>query len=155
MRSFFAEAVFCFEVARGSPEGGPSMAAGQDRCISTGPRIFTIHAGTFAHNPLQKCSRSVLRTAKAFPKDRAAIFPFQRGPGVPEAAPEKSFGNQRGAPRWPQARFTAFLQGAVTPSMRANKFPKKVFKLDTFLKKAVSKIQVDRRLQSLHLKGVF
>ena len=30
---------------------------------------------------------------------------------------------------------------------------KKNFKLDTFLKKAVSKIEVDRRLESLHFKG--
>ena len=29
----------------------------------------------------------------------------------------------------------------------------KVFKLDTFLEKAVSKIEVDRRLESLHFKG--
>ena len=46
------------------------------------------------------------------------------------------------------------LQGAVTPSMKAKKL-KKVFKLDTFLKKAVLKIEEGRRLQSLHFKGVF
>ena len=112
-------------VARGCPVEGRMPGSlhfyrancdGQNRCI------FTIHAGTFAHNPLQKCSRSVLRTAKAFPKDSAAIFPFQRGPGVPEEAPRKSFENPRGAPRWPHARFTAFLQGAVAPSMRAKIF---------------------------------
>ena len=74
---------------------------------------------------------------------------------MPEEAPGKSFENPRGAPRWPQARFTPFLQVAVTPSMRAKKFQKKVFKLDTCLKKAVSKIEVGRRLQSLHVKGVF
>ena len=74
---------------------------------------------------------------------------------MPEEAPRKSFENQRGPPRWPQARFTAFLQGAVATSLRAKKFKKKVFKLDTFLKKAVSKIEVDRRLESLHFKGVF
>ena len=31
----------------------------------------------------------------------------------------------------------------------------KVFKLDTVSKKAVSKTEVDRRLESLHFKGVF
>ena len=96
-----------------------------------------------------------MRTAKALPKDSAANFPFQRVRGVPEEAPRKSFENQRGPPRWPQARFTAFLPGAVAPSMKAKKIQKKVFKLDTFLKKAVSKIEVDRRLESLHFKDVF
>ena len=73
---------------------------------------------------------------------------------MPEEAPGKSFENQRGPPRWPQARFTAFLQGAVAPSIKAKKIQKKVFKLDTFSKKAVSKIEVDRELESLHFKGV-
>ena len=71
---------------------------------------------------------------------------------MPEAAPGKSFENQRGAPRWPQARLTAFLQGPVATSLEAKK-PQKVLKLHTFLKKAVSKIEVDRRLESLHFKG--
>ena len=69
---------------------------------------------------------------------------------MPEAAPQKSFENPRGPPRWPQARFTAFLQGPVATSMRVKKIKKKVFKLDTFLKKAVLKFEVDRRLRSLH-----
>ena len=51
--------------------------------------------------------------------------PFLGGPLVPEAAPGKSFENPRGPPRWPQARFTAFLQGAVATSLRAKKSPKK------------------------------
>ena len=72
---------------------------------------------------------------------------------MPEAAPGKSFENQRGAPRWPQARLTAFLQGPVATSMKAKIFQKKILKLDTFLKKAVLKIEVGRRLESLHFKG--
>ena len=86
---------------------------------------------------------------------KTEFFLSLEAPPVPEEAPGKSFENQRGPPRWPQARFTAFLQGAVAPSMKAKKLPKKVFKLDTFLKKAVSKFEVDRRLQSLHFKDVF
>ena len=95
----------------------------------------------------------MLRPTAASKKPRRNFFPSLEAPGVPEEAPRKSLENQRGPPRWPQARFTAFLQGAVNPSMRAKKFLKKVFKLDTFLKKAVSKIEVDRRLRSLHFKG--
>ena len=44
--------------------------------------------------------------------------------------------------------------GCRDPIDEGYKIPKKVFKLDTFLKKAVSKIEVDRRLQSLQFKGV-
>ena len=112
-------------VARGRPVDGrrpESLHFYKAKCDGQIDCIFTVHAGCFAHNPLQKCSRSVLRTVKAFPKDRAAIFPFQRGPGVPEEAPGKSFENPRGPPRWPQARFTPFLQGAVATSLRAKKF---------------------------------
>ena len=42
---------------------------------------------------------------------------------MPEEAPGKSFENPRGPPRRPQARLTPFLQGAVTPSMKATKNP--------------------------------
>ena len=73
---------------------------------------------------------------------------------MPEEAPRKSFEKQRRPTKWPQARFNAFLQGAEAPSIKPPK-NKKVFKLDTFSKKAVSKIEVDRELESLHFKGVF
>ena len=44
--------------------------------------------------------------------------------------------------------------GCRDPLAEACNFPKKqVFKLDTFLKKPVLKIEVDRRLESLHFKG--
>ena len=143
-------------VARGCPVDGRRPGSlqfyrakcdGQHRCI------FTIHAGTFAHNPLQKCSRSVLRTAKAFPKDSAASFPFQRAPWVLARAPGKSFANPRWPPRWPPARIPAFLRCPVASSKRAEKFQKKGVKLTTFFKKAVCKIDVDRRLESLHVEG--
>ena len=77
-------------------------------------------------------------------------------PGVSSGAhdgPRNNFANQKGPPRWPPARFTAFLQGPVATSMRSEKFSKKVFKLRTFLKKAVFRFEVDRRLESLHFKG--
>ena len=45
--------------------------------------------------------------------------------------------------------------GCRGPIDEGQKIQKKGFKLDTFLKKAVSKIEVDRRLESLHFKGVF
>ena len=117
---------------------------GQNRCI------FTVHAGTFVQNPLQKCRRSVLRTAKAFPKDRAASFPFQRAPGVLARAPGKCFANPRWPRRWPPARIPAFLRCPVASS---KSYKKVIVKLTTFFKKAVCKIHIERRLESLHFKG--
>ena len=125
-------------VARGCPDEGRMpdclhfyrvKCDGQNRCI------FTVHAGTFAQNPLQKCRRSVLRTAKALPKDRAASFPFQRAPWVLARAPGKSFANPRWPRRWPPARIPAFLRCPVASSKRAEKFQKKVVKLTTFFHK--------------------
>ena len=115
-------------VARGCPVEGrrpdclhfyKAKCDGQNRCI------FIVRAGTFAHNPLQKCRRYVLRTAKACPKDRAASFPFQRPPWVLARAPGKCFANPRWPRRWPPARITAFLRCPVASSKRAEKFQKK------------------------------
>ena len=143
-------------VARGCPVDGRRPESPQfyrAKCDGQIACIFTIHAGTFAHNPLQKCSRSVLRTAKAFPKDSVARFPFQRAPWVLARAPKRSLVNPTWPPRWPPARIPAFLRCPVATSMRAEKFQKKALKLTTFSKKAVCKIQIDRRLESLHLEG--
>ena len=129
-------------VARGCPDEGRRpdclhfyrvKCDGQNRCI------FKVHAGTFAQNPLQKCRRSVLRTARALPKDRAAHFPFQRAPGVLARAPGKSCANPKWPPRWPPQE------------LKSSK--KVVLKLTTFSKKAVCKIHIDRRLESLHFNG--
>ena len=126
-------------VARGCPVDGRMPGSlhfyrakfdGQIDCI------FTIHAGTFAHNPLQKCTRSVLRTAKAFPKDSAASFPFQRAPWVLARAPGKSFAIPRWPPRWPPARIPAFLRCPVASSQRAEKFHKKSFEVDNLFSKS-------------------
>ena len=79
-------------VARGRPVDGrrpESLHFYRVPCDGQIDFILTLHAGTFAHNPLQKCSRSVLRTAKGFPKDSAAIFPLQRGPGMPAGFPNE------------------------------------------------------------------
>ena len=84
---------------------------------------------------------------------KTELFPLPGGSWGARSAPQKSFENQRGPPRWPQARLTAFLQGPVATSMRAEKFKKKDFKLVTFLKKAVLKIEVELRHESLHFEG--
>ena len=111
---------------------------GQNRCI------FTVHAGTFAQNPLQKCRRSVLRTAKALPKDRAASFPFQRAPWVLARAPGKCFANPRWPRRWPPARIPAFLRCPVASSKRAEKFQQKTSQVDKLFQK--SRLQNPHRL---------
>ena len=50
----------------------------------------------------------------------------------------------------------SIFTGCRGPIDNGQKVPKKkVFKLDTFSKKAVSKIEVDRERESLHFKGVF
>ena len=56
------------------------------------------------------------------------LFPLSGGSSGARSGPRKSFENQRGAPRWPPARFTTFLQGPVTTSMRAEKSPQNVLK---------------------------
>ena len=143
-------------VARGCPVDGrrpESLQFYRAKCDGQNRCIFTVHAGTFAHNPLQKCRRYVLRTAKASAKDSEASVPYQRAPWVLARAPGKSFANPRWPPRWPPARIPAFLRCPVASSKRAEKYQKKVVKLTTFLKKAVCKIQVDRRLESLHFEG--
>ena len=114
-------------VARGCPDEGRrpdclhfyrAKCDGQNRCI------FTVHASTFAHNPLQNCRRYVLRTAKPLPKDRTASFPFQKPPWVLARAPEKCFTTSRWPRIWPPARIPAFLRCPMASSERAEKLPK-------------------------------
>ena len=112
-------------VARGCPVDGRRPESPQfyrAKCDGQIACIFTIHAGTFAHNPLQKWRRSVLRTATALPKDREASFPFQRAPWVLARAPGKSFAIPRWPPRWPPARIPASPRCPVASSKRAEKF---------------------------------
>ena len=122
-------------VARGCPVDGrrpESLHFYMARCDGQNRFIFFVHASTFAHTPLQKCSRYVLRTAKPFPKDSAARFPFQRAPWVLARAPNISLANPRWPPRWPPARIPAFVRCPVASSKRAEKFQKVVVKLTTF-----------------------
>ena len=48
----------------------------------------------------------------------------------------------------------SIFTGCRGPIDKGQKIQKTVFKLDTFSKKAVSKIEVDRELESLHFKSV-
>ena len=126
-------------VARGCPVDGrrpESLHFYRAKCDGQIDCIFTVHAGTFAHNPLQKCRRYVLRTATTFPKDRAARFPFQRAPWVLARAPQRSFANPRWPPRWPPARIPAFLRCPVASSKRAEKFQKKSSEVDNLFQKS-------------------
>ena len=64
-------------MARGCPVDGRKPASlhfYKAKCDGQIDCRFTVHAHTFVHYPLQKCSRSVLRTAKAFRKDSAPSF---------------------------------------------------------------------------------
>ena len=143
-------------VARGCPVDGrrpESLHFYRAKCDGQIDCIFTVHAGTFAHNPLQKCSRSVLRTAKAFPKDSAASFPFQRAPWVLARAPGKVL-QIRGRHQDGHQLESLHFYGVPWPHRRGQKSSKKVVvKLTTFFKKAVFKIEFNRRLESLHFKG--
>ena len=126
-------------VARGCPVDGRrpgSLQFYRAKCDGQIACIFTVHAGTFAHNPLQKCSRSVLRTAQAFPKDSAASFPFQRAPWVLARAPKRSLVNPTWPPRWPPARIPAFLRCPVASSKRAEKYQKSSCQVDNLFQKS-------------------
>ena len=144
------------KVARGWPVDGRrpgSLQFYRAKCDGQIACIFTVHAGTFAHNPLQKCSRSVLRTAKPFPKDSAARHEVQRAPWVLARAPEKVSLIRCGHQDGHQLESLHFY-GVPWPHRRRQKsFKKVVVKLTTFFKKAVCKIQIDRRLESLHVEG--
>ena len=145
-----------------SPEGAPQMAASPIDCIFTMPRATARSTaflkGGSAQGAIIHCKNAVdlfCGRARARRSQYRTLSPPWRLLGCPKRPPQKSVETPRGPPRWPQARFTAFLQGAVTTSLRLANFQKKVFKLDTFLKKAVLKIEVGRRLQSPHFRGVF
>ena len=84
---------------------------------------------------------------------KTELFPLPGGSLCARQGPKRSFANRRGPPRWPPARLTAYLQCPVATSMKAETLSKKASKLRTFLKKAVCKIKMDRRLESLHFKG--
>ena len=58
---------------------------------------------------------------------KTELFPLPGGSSAARRGPRKSFENPRGPPRWLQARFTAFLQGAVATSLRVEKFQNKSF----------------------------
>ena len=145
----------CFGASR-SPEGAPQRAAspiynapcdGQINCS------FTEGEGPGRHNPLQTCSRSVLRPSAGSKEPRLNFLPSLEAPRVPAKAPGKSFENQRWSPKWSLARITAFSKCPVTTSMRGEKLSKQKINLGTCLKKNVFKFEVDRRLESLHFKG--
>ena len=143
-------------MARGCPVEGrrpDCLHLYRAKCDDQNRCIFIVHAGTSAQNPLQKCRRSVWRTAKLLPKDRAASFPFQRAPWVLASAPRKSLQIRGGHEDGHQLESLHFY-GVPWPHRRGLKSSKKVVvKLPTFFKKAVCKIQIDRRLESLHFKG--
>ena len=143
------------KVARGWPVDGRrpgSLQFYRAKCDGQIACIFTLHAGTFAHNPLQKWSRSVLRTAKAFPKDSAASFPFQRVPWVLARARGKVLQIRGGHQDGHQLEYLHFY-GVPWPHPRGQTSSKKVVvKLTTFFKQSVFKVEVDRRLESLHFK---
>ena len=143
-------------VARGCPVDGRrpdclhfyrSKCDGQNRCI------LTVHAGAFAHNPLQNAVDLSFGRRSRFPRIPQPDMRSRGLLGCSQGPQGKSFANPRWPPRWPPARIPAFLRCPVASSKRAEKFKKKTLKLTSFLKKAVCKIHIDRRLESLHFNG--
>ena len=85
---------------------------------------------------------------------KTELFPLPGGSWGARSGPRKKFGKSEGATKMAASSIDCIFtrsRGHLDEGQKS--FKKTVFKLDTFLKKAVSKIEVDRRLESLHFKG--
>ena len=60
---------------------------------------------------------------------KTELFPLPGGSPGARKGTRKSFANQRGPPRWPPARLTAYFQCPLTTSMRAETLSKKSFEV--------------------------
>ena len=121
------------------------MAASPIHCIYTMPRAqarstaYLQGGGPQGALPPCKyavdlfCGRPKIQEAKK------KKIPSGEAPGAPEEAPGKSLEKQRRPTKWPQARFNAFLQGAVAPSIKGQKIPKKFLSWTPFRKKPFPK----------------
>ena len=136
------------------------MAAGQIARMFTGPHA-TARIAAYLECTRHFCSESVakmqticLADGAPLPKDAAAQHEVQRAPWVLARAPGKVLEIRGGHPDGHQLEPPHFY-GVPWPHRRGLKSYKKVVvKLTTFFsKKAVCEIQIDRRLESLHLKA--
>ena len=149
----------CFGASR-SPEGAPSRAASPIDCIFAGPRatgrLTAYLQGGRAQGTIIHCKNAVdLFRGRAV--DRRSVhgtFPSSWGvQGCPRRPPKEVLKIPGGHQDGHQLESLHFY-GVPWPHPGGQKSSQKgVVKLTTFFKKAVCKIEVDRRLESLHLEG--
>ena len=149
----------CFRL-RGSPEGGPSMAAGQNHSIFTvcraTARIAAFLRGRRPRGHRIHCKYEDVLFCDSSAEGRSEDGAFSPSWGVPWGPPRppKQFEQIRGGHQDGHQLESLHFYGVPWPRRRGQKSSKKdVVKLTTFSKKAFCKIHVDRRLESLHFKG--
>ena len=149
----------CF-LLRGSPEGGPSMAAGQDRCSFTGPnamaRLPAYLQSTQALLLIIHCKYAdALSCARRrrYPRIAQPVFHSRGLLGCSQGPQEKVLQIRGGHQDGHQLESLHFYSVPWPHRRGLKSSKKKPLKLTSFFKKAVSKIQIDRRLESLHFKG--
>ena len=142
------------------PEGAPSRAAGQIACIFTG-RNATARIAAYLQSTQALLLRIPCKTEddlscgqrKRFPKIARPVFHSRGLLGCSQGPLEKVWGIRGGHEDGHQLESLHFY-GVPWPHRRGLKSSKKkAVKLTSFFKKAVCKILIDRRLESLHFKG--
>ena len=143
-----------------SPEGGPKMAAGQNRPSFTMPnataRLPAYLQSTQALLLIIHCKNAVDLSCgrrRRFPRIPQPVFQSR---GALGCAPrhQTEVLQIRGGHQSSRQLESLHFYGVPWPHRRGQKSSQKVVvKLTTFFKKAVFKIQVDRRLESLHFEG--
>ena len=113
--------------------------------------IYKVEAPNAPSHPLNMQSTCSANDQKS--KKPRQILPFPEGSPTAGRGPKKKFGKTDKTQKMAASSIQCIFTGCRGPIDKGTK--KKVFKLDTFSKKAVSKIEVDRELDSLHFKSVF
>ena len=143
-------------VARGYPVDGRrpgSLHFYRAKCDGQIGCVFTVHAGTFAQNPLQNAVDLFCGRRRRFPRIPQPVF-HSRGLLGCSQGPEEKVLQIRGGHQDGHQLESLHFYGVPWPHRRGLKSSKKrPLKLTSFFKKAVCKIQMDRRLESLHFKG--
>ena len=137
------------------------MAAGPDRCSFTGPnataRLPAYLQSTQALLLIIHCKNAVdlsCARRRRFPRIPQPVFHSRELLGCSPGPQEKVLQIRGGHQDGHQLESLHFY-GAPWPHRRGEKsFKKVVVELTTFFKKAVWKIHVDRRLESLHFSKV-
>ena len=81
---------------------------------------------------------------------KTELFPLPEGSSAARRGPRKKFSKSEGATKMTASSIDCIFIVSRDHLDEGRTMSPKVFKLRTFIKKAVFKIEVDRRLKSLH-----